>query len=112
MKVEEFEALFDTMLQEERQILFTKGQDYSGREDCLGNFKRLALQLGMTPERVLWVYLVKHLDSILSYINGTYGGSEPIIGRIYDARNYLALLAGLIVDKGDAIIEIPNKGGE
>jgi hypothetical protein len=59
---------------------------------------------------VLWVYLKKHLDSIASYISNEVkcdaGNkpklSEPIEGRIMDARVYLALLRGLIEEENAA----------
>lgn len=99
MTLEQFDKFFEDMVQEERDLLLRKGQEYSGKEDRHANFKRLALQLKLPPEKILWVYLTKHLDGILSYINGGYAGSEPIRGRIEDARNYLALLAGMIAIK-------------
>ncbi len=99
MTLEEFDKFFEGMVEEERQLLSKKGQEYSGKADRHLNFKRLAAQLNLTPEQVLWVYLTKHLDGILSYIRGEYRGSEPIRGRIQDARNYLALLAGMIEGK-------------
>ena len=99
MTLDEFEKFFEKMVKEERDLLHRKGQEYSGKEDRHANFKRLASQLKLSPEKILWIYLTKHLDGILSYINGDYAGSEPILGRIEDARNYLALLAGMIVDK-------------
>ncbi len=99
MTLEQFDIFFMNMIKEEQDLLRRKGQEYSGKEDRHANFKRLALQLKLPPEKILWVYLTKHLDGILSYINGDYAGSEPIRGRIEDARNYLALLAGMIESK-------------
>ena len=96
MTLDDFDIFFTSMIERERALLTQKGQEYSGKEDRHANFKRLAKQLNLTPEIILWVYLTKHLDGILSYIRGEYTGSEPIIGRIHDARNYLALLAGMI----------------
>jgi hypothetical protein len=99
MTLEEFDTYFEEMVAEERELLQKKGQEYSGKEDRHANFTRLAAQLKLAPEKILWVYLTKHMDGILSYINGDYAGSEPIRGRIEDARNYLALLAGMIESK-------------
>lgn len=99
MTLDEFQKFYDDMVEEELDLLYRKGMEYSGKEDRHANFKRLAKQLNLSPEKILWIYLTKHLDGILSYINGEYTGSEPIRGRIEDARNYLALLAGMIADK-------------
>lgn len=80
------------------QVAKSKGNEYSGLEDTHANFKRLADKLGLTKEKVLMVYLAKHMDSIDSFIrNGCdeAGLTEPIQGRILDAVNYLTLLAAM-----------------
>lgn len=86
----------------------SKGGEYSGQVNALANFERLGIELEMTPEKVLWVYFKKHLDSIRSYIIGLDQRidpkdqltaplaelSEPIEGRILDAIAYMCLLVG------------------
>jgi len=101
MTFPEFDQLVETMFMEEAKIGDTKGKEYT-QGDRLDNFKRLAKELNLTPEQVLWVYLKKHLDSIAAFIrNGcpASGISEPIEGRITDARVYLALLRALIEER-------------
>lgn len=85
-------------------IMKTKGQSYSGKEDKLGNFKRLAVLTNSTPEKVLFIYLMKHVDAISSFIREEYTDSEAIKGRIMDVINYMFLLAGLLkeTDKLDS----------
>lgn len=100
MTLSEFEVFYNQMVEVEKKLLSSKGIEYSGKEDRFNNFNKLGIELNLSPEKILWIYLKKHLDGILSYINGEYVGGEPIIGRINDARNYLALLAGMIVAKG------------
>ncbi len=97
MTIDDFDKLFTEMCAAERELLYTKGAEYSGKEDRLLNFKRLAKDLNLDPKQILWVYLSKHMDAIRSYVatNETHS-TEPIEGRIHDARNYLALLFGLI----------------
>lgn len=79
----------------EKQIGISKGKEYVQGEDRLDNFKRIAQEVGMTPEQVLWVYLKKHLDSIAYYVKNGKLESETLEGRILDARVYLSLLLGL-----------------
>ena len=56
--------------------------------------------LHTTPEVVAMIYLLKHIDSIRNYVlHGKEASDEPIFGRIMDARNYLALLGGLIRER-------------
>ena len=100
MTIDEFDKLFVKMCEEERELLMQKGIEYSGKVDRLANFKRLANDLGLLPVQILWVYLTKHLDSIRSYLkNGKVMSNETIESRIADARNYLALLRGLIEEE-------------
>lgn len=100
MKYADFDVLLDKMIAEEKAVGKSKGAEYT-QGDRLDNFKRLALDIGITPKQVLWVFLKKHLDSISSYIKGDASHqemhlTEPIEGRIMDARVYLSLLRGLV----------------
>jgi hypothetical protein len=86
------------MHKEELAIAKTKGNEYT-QGDKLDNFKRIAKELGIDAKMVLWVYLKKHLDSIANYIKIGRVLSEPIEGRIMDARVYLSLLRCLIEEE-------------
>jgi len=81
-------------------IMKTKGQSYSGKEDKLGNFKRLSVLTNSSPEKVLFIYLMKHIDAISSFIREEYTDSEAIKGRIMDVINYMFLLSGLLAEEG------------
>lgn len=103
MTYEDFDKLVAKMVEEEIGIGKTKGKEYT-QGDRLDNFKRLAKETGVSPKLILWVYLKKHIDSIANYIKKENAGtleelSEPIEGRIMDARVYLSLLRGLIVEQ-------------
>ena len=57
-------------------------------------------RLGLSAEKVLMVYLLKHMDSIRYYIlHGKEASDESIDGRILDAVNYLVLLYGILYEK-------------
>ena len=106
MTFEEFDSLLEKMSEEEKVIAQTKGKEYT-QGDRLDNFKRLAQELGISSKQVLWIYLKKHLDSILHFIkeesfSDNVSLSEPIEGRIKDARVYLSLLRGLIEEDKNA----------
>lgn len=83
------------------QLTASKGVEYSNSDDQLANFKRLATELGLSPEAVNLVFLTKHLDSIKHYVrnDGKQSSSEPIHGRIDDAILYLILLKSLIIEQ-------------
>jgi hypothetical protein len=103
MTYEDFDKLVAKMFEEEIGVGKTKGMEYT-QGNRLDNFNRLAKELGVSPKLILWVYLKKHIDSIANYIKKDNEGtleklSEPIEGRIMDARVYLSLLRGLIVEQ-------------
>lgn len=101
MTIIEFDKFWNDLAAEERELLFKKGQEYSGMDNRFRNFEKIGEELDMDPKKILWVYLHKHLDGIRAYIRGEYTGIESIRGRIEDARNYLALLAGMIQEEED-----------
>lgn len=80
-------------------ILRSKGKDYTSNDDAFYNFNQLAKEINSTPEKVLWVFLQKHLISITNYIQHGRLESEPIKDRLIDASNYFALLAVMIENK-------------
>ena len=102
MNRETFEKYVDEMvLPEIKKIRMSKGINYSGKEDYLKNFKTIGEELNISPEKVLWIYLRKHMDAIRSYIKEEYvDDTETIESRIYDAINYLLLLLGIVLEKG------------
>lgn len=74
-------------------------REYShGMQEALGNFNRLAKDLNMPREKVLWIYLKKHLDGVLSHINGHRSQREPIDGRITDVIVYMCLFWGMVYE--------------
>lgn len=95
--------MLKSMEETEHEIMGTKGMEYTQgdlQKDRLANFYRLGVELGIDPKLVCWIYLKKHLDSIVCYIkqNKEYS-DESIEGRIHDARNYLVLLNGIITQQ-------------
>ena len=96
MEYKQFDELVERMIIEEKAIGNTKGKEYTQGKDRLDNFKRLAIELNISPLKVLWIYLKKHLDSIAYDVKTEKVLSEPIKERIKDTRVYLSLLRGLI----------------
>lgn len=83
-------------------IIKTSGEgqkEYTGGEDAFGNFNRIAAELGADRKKVLWVYLTKHKDGIVSYLNGHKSQRESVHGRIKDMVVYLILLAAMIAEE-------------
>ena len=100
MLEKDFIDMLGSMEEKEHSIMGTKGMEYTQgdlEKDRLANFYRLGKELDVDPKMICWVYLKKHLDSIVCYIkNNKEYSEEKIEGRIHDARNYLVLLQGII----------------
>ena len=77
------------------------GQDEYARdkENAFANFERIGDWLGKTREEVLMVYLLKHMDGIISWVDGNESQREDVTGRITDAITYLCLLWGMVEAK-------------
>lgn len=106
------ESIICQMHERELALIDTKGREYTGGAergneiDTLANFKQVAARSGMHPLEVWHVYFLKHVDAISTYVVDAVAAdreareqretSEPIVGRIDDARTYLGLLACLL----------------
>ena len=86
-------TIFDSILK-----MHKEGQkEYAQDEDnVFANFDRIANQTNTDRKFVLWIYLMKHIDGIASYINGHKSQREDVRGRITDALVYLIILWGMI----------------
>lgn len=71
------------------KVLAAKGQDYSSESNRLSNFTKS--RTGLTPFQVWAVLFEKHVNAICRWIADSKLASEPIAGRLIDARNYLDL---------------------
>ena len=101
MKKDEFISLMDSMHEEEKEEHLKKNADYADRNglNILANFERVAQNLNITPQMALLIYMEKHMDAIRTYIRFGSVMSEPIEGRIKDARVYLSLLRAMVEQK-------------
>ena len=73
----------------------------NGKDNVFATFERIAALLQVGREKVLVTYLLKHIEGIVSDINGHTSQREPIEGRIKDSIVYLMLLWAMKQRKGD-----------
>ena len=74
-------------------------KEYAHKKDnVFANFERIGEAVGISREKVLMVYLLKHVDGIKAYVNGYESQREDVRGRITDIIVYLMLLWGMIED--------------
>ncbi len=72
-------------------------KEYARKQtNAFANFERVADYIDSSKEKVLMVYLLKHIDGIASFVNGHKSQREDVRGRLTDAIVYLCLLWGMI----------------
>ena len=74
-------------------------KEYAHKKDnVFANFERIGSALDINREKVLMIYLLKHVDGIKAYVNGYKSQREDVRGRITDIIVYLMLLWGMVED--------------
>lgn len=97
MNSEQFEKIFDEVVDNCRSTLLVKASEYATDKDRLHNFHKAAALMGGTPEQALWGFLVKHLVSISDMVESSYAFPEAVWEeKIGDALNYLILLRAMV----------------
>jgi hypothetical protein len=83
----------DAMLKACVETLRAKGEEYSGTEDRLRNFRETAAACGVDIPVVWMVFFRKGLAAVEKWCrDGELKSNESIHDRIKDAINYLLLL--------------------
>tara|TARA_Y100001963_G_C6695348_1_gene406691 strand:+ start:603 stop:908 length:306 start_codon:yes stop_codon:yes gene_type:complete len=100
MKHDKMIRLIKKIFLEVKEI-HTEGQkEYAMNENnVFANFERISKQTGLDREMILWIYLMKHIDGIASYLKGHRSQREDVRGRLTDAIVYLCILWGMIEEE-------------
>lgn len=99
MNHETFERLVDEINEHDMSILFAKNKEYANDTDKLRNFKLGGEMAGMTPQQVLWSYMMKHMVSVRMIVDGESNYDCNILReKCGDIRNYLRLLEAIFDD--------------
>ena len=69
------------------------------KDNIFANFERIAKLIKVPRGKVLMTYLLKHIEGIVSFINGHKSQRESVEGRIKDAIIYLMLLWAMIYEE-------------
>ena len=100
MQHSEMITMIDEIFSKVKKMHIEGQKEYAMDEyNVFANFERIAEQTGFDKEMVLWIYLMKHIDGIASYLKGHKSQREDVRGRLTDAVVYLCILWGMI-DKG------------
>lgn len=83
-------------------LLEGKGYAYSGKDDTLANFKRIAENTGLTKYQVWAVYANKHIDAVNNAIKydpeAPKEKTEGMRGRILDIITYMTILECMLYE--------------
>jgi len=99
MTFDEFDKIRLEFNKLEEATCYSKGVEYANSKDRLGNFKRLANELGISPMLIAYIYFKKHMDAIAYVVKGKKELSEAFESRIQDARIYLLLMYALFIEE-------------
>ena len=100
MTQQNFEKIVDDQLEITRNLLISKGQEYSFTGDRLGAFKKAACLQGESPQQALCGMLAKHVVSIYDMAMSEQEFSEARwTEKITDSINYLLLLKAAVLEK-------------
>lgn len=91
-----FNSLVVQRLDELKTLLASKGNEYADIKDVHHNFKKATgLSLHDKPEKVLWEYCVKHLQSIRDIVNGKEADYSTIKEKTGDVIAYMLILESM-----------------
>lgn len=100
MHPEQFKKVLDAQIQDCRDILGVKAQEYSTDADKLHNFKKAAHMQGVTQRQALAGMMAKHTVSIYDLCDKPEVVSVDIWReKITDHMNYLILLMAIVTEE-------------
>ena len=99
MTIEERNKFLKVFFKSCEEVLETKGRDYTPDGIAFSDVIDTANDIGITPEKVLWIAMKKHISAVKSYVKYGRLESEPIKNRLIDIANYAALIAVLLETK-------------
>lgn len=102
MRSKRFYHLVDKETERIKDILITKGQEYSTDDNKLHNFDKAAKMSNQSREKALLGFVLKHqvsVDDIVEKIDKELPSLEVLSEKITDILNYYILLKACIVDR-------------
>ena len=100
---EDFFNLIDDTLVELKELLLVKGKEYVRNNDVYHNFNQGAIMKGITPEKALDGFLLKHEVSINDMTNDLDSGILPtndkVIEKFNDNMIYLLIKKAMILNR-------------
>lgn len=96
MNAKEFETLLQHLQTLETNVIRDKSDAYTGDGNRFRNFEEMSSMSGQHVNQIMLTFLLKHIQCIAKAISddptNPIEKSEGMVGRVVDARNYLALI--------------------
>lgn len=107
MELNDFLALQTRLFEKAVKEIKRKNPEYARNGDVLAQFKRIAEKQKVSPEKVVLIFLEKHLDAIQHQVDAgeVLPSSENFEGRLIDVINYFSLLQALSADRVEKVRE-------
>jgi uncharacterized protein with PIN domain len=85
-------------------VMVPKSYDYATDDIVLVEMFRQAWEMNITPQKVMWILIRKHLTAVKEFINNQKVKSESIDSRLIDVANQMALLH-IMINKEQQLCE-------
>jgi len=100
MKHEELVKFIEERVNKCKEVISKKGLEYGTNYNVLKNFFYTGMFLGENPEKVAFMYMLKHFESLKSIIyDGKITTDEVYEEKITDLLNYLFIIDALIKER-------------
>lgn len=102
MTKEQQELILEGFQRQMRELLLSKGDDYSQEEDRLSNFKTTANIIGSTPEKNCLVFMATKVARLGALLQSNQNPNhESIVDTLIDLANYSALMAMILAESSN-----------
>ena len=102
MRRQEMKVLIERIFKEVLRVRDAGQTEYArDKENVFANFERVASFTGVTREKALLTYMIKHIDGLCAYADGHRSQREDVRGRLTDVIVYCLLLWGMVEENAE-----------
>lgn len=107
----EFQQVLDVQIEQTKNVLAGKAEEYATDNDRLSNFKRAAHLKGTNQPQAVTGMMAKHTVSVYDMVEeGKAYSAAEWDEKIGDHINYLILLKATLIEEGLYVLPTPKRG--
>lgn len=111
MQNPQFQEILDTQVEQTKNVLAGKAEEYASETDRLSNFKRAAHLKGTNQAQAVTGMMAKHTVSVYDMVeSGQAYTAAEWDEKIGDHVNYLVLLKAALIEDGLYVEPAPKRG--